>query len=218
MAEKIRVLLVDDHAVVRQGLRTYLELRPEIEIVGEAACGEESLGLCEELAPDVVLMDLVMPGMGGVEALKAIRKSWPRIQVLALTSFSQDESWVPALRAGAAGYLLKTIKPEDLAQAIRAAHRGEPQLHPEIARKLIKRATAEGAPVAGPESLTPREVEVLRLVARGYPNARLAEELSISVKTVKTHVGHLLAKLCLEDRTQLAIYAHERGLADRGRP
>jgi NarL family two-component system response regulator LiaR len=212
--DPIRVLIVDDHAIVRQGLRTYLELLDEIEIVGEARNGLEAVVQARDLAPDVVLMDLVMPEMDGIEATRRIAALDPAPEVIVLTSFSEDEMVFPAIRAGATGYLLKDISPTELAQAIQAVHRGEAQLHPDVTKKLltqfvqpmVERATA-------PDALTARELEVLREIARGKSNRELALELGISEKTVKTHVSNILGKLHLDDRTQAAIYALKHGLA-----
>jgi NarL family two-component system response regulator LiaR len=221
--ETIKVLIVDDHAVVRQGLRTFLELQddpsaPPIEIVGEAANGVEAVDLARRLQPDVVLLDLVMPGMDGIEATPRIIEDSPHSRVIILTSFGEEDKVLPAIRAGAQGYLLKDIAPNDLVQAVRAVHLGHVQLHPDIARKLMSAVAAKEDPPASHRpaahaELTERELEVLRLVAGGFNNREIAEELVISVKTVKTHVSSILSKLHLEDRTQAAIYALRHGLA-----
>jgi NarL family two-component system response regulator LiaR len=224
----IRVLIVDDHAVVRQGLRTFLELQDDvssddpsafpIEVVGEAANGVEAVDLARRLQPDVVLLDLVMPDMDGIEATPKIIGDSPHSRVIILTSFGDEDKVFPAIRAGAQGYLLKDIAPNDLVQAVRAAHLGQVQLHPEIARKLMSAVAAkEESPASQPpalfEELTEREIEVLRLIAGGFNNREIAERLVISSKTVKTHVSNILSKLHLEDRTQAAIYALRHGLA-----
>jgi NarL family two-component system response regulator LiaR len=220
---KIRVLLVDDHAVVRQGIRTFLELQDDaeslpIEVVGEAANGREAIEQARVCQPDVVLLDLMMPEMSGLEATPRILEVRPTAHVLILTSFGEENSVIPALKAGAQGYLLKDIAPDELVQAVREAYRGRVQLHPEVAKKLVTAITArEDLPatkpkVAGLEELTEREVEVLRLIAAGKNNREIAEELVISEKTVKTHVSNLLGKLHLEDRTQAAIFALKHGL------
>ena len=223
---RIRVLIVDDHAVVRQGLRTFLELQDDpsglpIEIVAEASNGVEAVDLAGRLQPDVILLDLVMPGMDGIEATLKIVESNPRSRVIILTSFGEEDRVFPAIRAGAHGYLLKDIPPDDLVQAVRDAYLGKVQLHPEVARKLMSAVAAkEESPAgqAGPPfgELTEREVEVLRLIAEGLNNREIAERLVISDKTVKTHVSSILGKLQLEDRTQAAIYALRHGLAPDG--
>src|SRR3954447_12019973 len=211
VAERIRVLLVDDHAVVREGLRTYLELHDDIEVVGEAADGEEAIRVAEALRPDVVLMDLMMPVLDGVGALRALRERLPRTRAIALTSFTDEDTLLPALQAGAAGYLLKNVQPSELHRAILAAHAGEALLDPVVAARLLD-AIAQPAGAPAPERLTPREREVLALLARGYSNKRIARELRVAEKTVKTHVGHVLAKLGVTDRTQAALLAVREGL------
>ena len=210
--DKIGVLIVDDHAVVRQGLRTLLELQDDIEVVGEATNGLESVEQTRQLLPDVVLMDLVMPEMDGIEATRKIRALSPNTKVIILTSFAEDEKVFPSIKAGALGYLLKNVSPPDLVKAIQAAHRGEAQLHPEIARKLMDEfSTRPDKPTS--DELTERELDVLRLIARGRNNRDIAGELVLSEKTVKTHVSNILSKLHLSDRTQAAIYALREGLA-----
>ncbi len=213
----IRVLIVDDHAVVREGLRTFLELQDGLEVVGEAADGEEAVALAESLHPDVVLMDLVMPKVDGIDAMRELRDRAPETRVIVLTSFLDDERLLPAIEAGAAGYLLKDVEPAELARAVRAAHAGEALIAPSVAARLLS-AIAERPRVAGaePERLTPREHEVLRLIAGGRSNKRIALELGISEKTVKTHVGHLFAKLGVTDRTQAALLAVREGLVGPG--
>jgi DNA-binding NarL/FixJ family response regulator len=212
----IRVLIVDDHAVVREGLRTFLSLQDGLEVVGEAADGAEALERVEALSPDVVLMDLVMPRLDGVGAMRELRARGSQTRVIVLTSFLDDERLMPALQAGAAGYLLKDVEPAELARAIRAAFAGEALLDPSVAARVVA-AIADGtATVAAPdqERLTRREHEVLGLIARGRSNKRIAFELGISEKTVKTHVGHVLAKLGVTDRTQAALMAVQQGLVD----
>jgi len=213
----ISVLIADDHAVVRQGLRTFLELQEDIEVVGEAADGEEALAQAAALAPDVVLMDLVMPRLAGVEAIERLRASGSTARVIVLTSFLDEDKVLPAVRAGAAGYLLKDVEPAQLVAAIRTVDRGEALLHPAVAARVLRELVSpDGAPVRAVrhESLTTREREVLALVARGRANKAIAFELGVAEKTVKTHVGNILAKLGLSDRTQAALYAVREGLAD----
>ena len=207
----IRVLIVDDHAVVREGLRTFLELQDGITVAGEAADGEQAIMQAEALAPDVVLMDLVMPRLDGVGAMRELRRRLPQTRVIVLTSFAEDERLLPAIQAGAAGYLLKNVAPAELARAVRAAHAGEALLDPVIAARLVD-AIAQPAGEPAPERLTARAQEVLALIARGYSNKRIARELGIAEKTVKTHVGHVLAKLGVTDRTQAAVHAVRMGL------
>jgi NarL family two-component system response regulator LiaR len=217
-ADKIKVLIVDDHQVVRQGLRTFLELHDDMAVVGEAGDGSAALEMIRRLEPDVVLMDLVMPGLDGIAATRQAVALGARTKVIALTSFAEDDKVFPAIEAGASSYLLKDISPDALVEAIRAVHRGEARLHPDITRKLMHatrvahQASGEAPALAG--DLTDREREVIRLVARGCSNHEIAQELVISEKTVKTHISHILGKLNLEDRTQLAIYAIKKGLAD----
>lgn len=216
----IRVLVVDDHQVVRQGLTTFLELNPGIVVVGEAGDGRAAVEMVRQLEPDVVLMDLVMPVMDGISATRRIRELGLRTQVIALTSFTEDDKVIPAIQAGAASYLMKDVTPDALVEAIAAVHRGEARLHPDVARKLMQQVAqppvvpGEAAPPAG--DLTGRELDVLRLVAQGRTNAEIAARLVISEKTVKTHVSSLLGKLNLQDRTQLAIHAIKSGLAEEG--
>jgi NarL family two-component system response regulator LiaR len=210
----IKVLIVDDHGVVRQGLRTYLELLDDIEVIGEAENGLEALAQVRQQQPDVVLMDLVMPEMDGIEATRQVSAISPSTRVIVLTSFADDEKVFPAIKAGATGYLLKDVSPGDLANAIRAVHAGETHLHPDITRKLVDQfASPRTNPRPTPEELTPRELEVLRLIAQGMSNREIAQALTISEKTVKTHVSNILSKLHLADRTQAAIYAHRHGVA-----
>jgi DNA-binding NarL/FixJ family response regulator/predicted Ser/Thr protein kinase len=210
---KIKVLLVDDHAVVRQGLRTFLELQDDMTIVGEAANGVEAIERAKQVQPDIVLLDLVMPKMGGVEATPHIIAACPQARVIILTSFGEDDQVIPAIRAGAQGYLLKDIPPHDLVQAVREAHQGKAQLHPDVAKKLMSAVAAPPAAPPSPEAdLTERELEVLRLIAQGLNNQQIAQKLTISEKTVKTHVSNILGKLQVEDRTQAAIYALKKGL------
>lgn len=210
----IRVLVADDHAVVRQGLRTFLDLQGEVEVVGEAADGEQAVAEAERLRPDVVLMDLVMPRLDGIGAIRRIRELAPDTRVLVLTSFLDDDKLMPAVRAGAAGYLLKDVQPQELLAAIRTVHGGEALLSPAVTTRLMEGLAQQGEGQTLPpgEGLTPREREVLVLVARGYANKRIALELGVAEKTVKTHVSNILAKLGLSDRTQAALFAVREGL------
>jgi two-component system, NarL family, response regulator LiaR len=207
----IRVLIADDHAVVRQGLRTYLELQDDVEVVGEAADGEAAVADAERLAPDVVLLDLAMPRLDGVAALRELRERAPAARVLVLTSFGEDDRLFAALRAGAAGFLLKDTEPAELVRAIRSTHEGQSPLSPATATRVVEELARGGRPRAA-DLLTPRELDVLRLIAHGRSNKRIALELGVAEKTVKTHVGHVLAKLGLSDRTQAALYAVREGL------
>jgi DNA-binding NarL/FixJ family response regulator len=216
VGDAIRVLLVDDHAVVREGLRTFLELQDGIEIAGEAADGEAAIREAERLHPDVILMDLVMPKLDGVGAMQELRRRLPSIRVIVLTSFMQDERLLPAIQAGAAGYLLKNVEPTELARAVRAAHAGGTLLDPTVASRLVE-AIAQPRGEEPRERLTAREREVLGLIALGRSNKRIALELGIAEKTVKTHVGHLLAKLGVPDRTQAALLAVREGIGGGGR-
>jgi NarL family two-component system response regulator LiaR len=217
----IRVALADDHAVVRQGLRTFLELQDDVEVVGEAADGAEAVELVARTDPDVLLLDLVMPRLDGIEAIKQIRARCPATRILVLTSFADDRTVLPAVRAGAAGYLLKDVQPAELVAAISTVHSGEALLAPAVATMLVEQLAAEdgangaaGERAAGPH-LTPRELEVLAQLARGRANKAIAFELGVSERTVKTHVSNILAKLGFTDRTQAAVYAVEHGLAGR---
>ena len=205
----VRVLLVDDHAVVRQGLRMFLALDPELEIVGEAADGRQALMQVAETLPDVVVMDIMMPVMDGVAATREIKRLFPEVEVLALTSALEEHRVSGAIDAGATGYLLKDASVETLIEAIHAAARGEVRLHPEAARRLVREFRTRDMR----ESLTPRETLTLQLIARGYANKTIAQELGVSEPTVKTHVSRLLGKLALNSRTQAALYALKHGLA-----
>jgi DNA-binding NarL/FixJ family response regulator len=200
----IRVLIADDHAVVRQGLRTFLDLQDDIEVVGEAGDGAAALAAAIELTPDVVLVDLVMPGVDGIEAIRGLRERVPGTRAIVLSSFIDDEKLFPAVRAGAAGYLLKDVQPQELVEAIRTVHGGGALLHPRVASRLLEELTTD--------PLTPREREVLGLIGRGMANKVIARELSLSEKTVKAHVSNILAKLGVTDRTQAALYAVRAGL------
>lgn len=201
-------MLVDDHEMVRMGLSSYLSTEEDMEVVGEAASGEDAVELAKQLQPDVILMDLVMEGIGGVEATRRIRDVCPESKVIVLTSFIDDEKVYPVIEAGAAGYLLKTTRASEIAKAIRAAHEGESVLESKVASKIMARFRQTSTPALH-EQLTPREIEVLKLIGQGKSNQEIADELIIGIKTVKTHVSNILAKLQVEDRTQAAIYVHK---------
>jgi DNA-binding NarL/FixJ family response regulator len=207
----IRVLLVDDHAVVRRGLRGFLELLKDFDVVGEAENGREGVAAADRLVPDVILMDLLMPEMGGLEAISAIKQSHPEIEIVAVTSFIEEEKVTSALEAGASGYLLKDAEAEEVAQAIRAAYHGEVHLDPAVSRLLAQRLRArkDAEPV---EPLTAREKEVLSQLAKGASNKEIAYELGITERTARTHVSNILGKLALASRTQAALYAVEHKL------
>ncbi|MCP4167742.1 MAG: response regulator transcription factor [Chloroflexi bacterium] len=213
MSETIRVLITDDHAIVRKGMGALLATEPDIAVVGEASNGEEAVKAAGALQPDVILMDLAMPVMDGIEAIRLITSQQSDARILVITSFATDEKVFPAIQAGALGYLLKDSDPEDLVNAIHQVHRGEPSLHPEIARKLLLELSRPSEQPPTPDPLTEREVEVLRLLARGLSNREIAEELVISDATVRTHVSRILNKLHLASRTQAALYALREGLA-----
>ncbi|MCR4418702.1 MAG: response regulator transcription factor [Clostridia bacterium] len=204
--KSVRVLIVDDHQLIREGLTKVLALHPEIQVVGEAATGEEALQRASELEPDVVLLDLNLPGMDGVEVCRVLTGNG-RCRVIALTVYDDDEHVFAAVRAGAAGYLLKDVSPDELARAVRAVADGEGVMHPRVTGKIMREFNRLSGRQSLPVPLTPREVEVLKLVARGYSNKAIAAELYISQKTVKNHITSILRKLELEDRTQAAVWA-----------
>lgn len=216
MSKPVTILVVDDHTVVRQGVRALLDSHPDLQVIGEAESAEEALPLVQELVPDVVLLDLVLPGMNGVEATREIKRISPRTQIVVLTSSAEDEHIFPALRAGALSYLLKDIRPRELAESARKAARGESVLHSRIAARMIQevRETTRKVPPAFAE-LTPRELEVLQLLADGQTNADIAERLVLSEKTVRGYVSNILSKLHLEDRTKAAVFAWQQGLMER---
>ncbi|MFB9992848.1 response regulator [Deinococcus oregonensis] len=208
-SRSVRVLLVDDHAVVRQGLRLFLGLDPLIDVVGEAANGEEALSEAARLRPDVVIMDLMMPVMDGITATRLLRRQLPDTEVIALTSTLEEHKVNGAIDAGAMGYMLKDASSDTLAEAIHAAARGEVRLHPEAARRLVRDFRSPEMR----ENLTPKEVIVLQLIAHGHSNRDIAQDQGVAEATVKTHVSRLLGKLGLESRTQAALYALRHGLA-----
>ena len=208
----IRVVVVDDQALIRGGIKAIFERGTEVQIVGEAADGESALRVVKRLRPDVVLMDLMMPGMNGAEATRQIVDAGPGTRALVLTSFASDDDVFPAIKAGASGYLLKDSQPRELMRAIRQVHRGQPVLHPTIARKVLRELNRPSVSTAA-SRLTSRELDVLRLVARGLSNHEIAEELVLGETTVRTHVSSILDKLQVESRTKAALYALQEGLA-----
>jgi len=215
MDKSIRVLIIDDHAIVREGLRGLIEVEPDIELAGEASSGAEGVEKALALRPDVILMDLLMPEKDGVTAIKEIKEKWQEARVMVLTSFLEDDKVFPAIESGALGYLLKDTQPDELLDAIRGIHRGETMLHPSIAKKIMQRIQegSEGRKKPGGPELTERELEVLRLLAQGDGDREIAEKLVISERTVHFHVGNILSKLHLANRTQAALYAIRKGLA-----
>jgi len=211
--DSIRVLIADDHAIVREGQRALIETEPGMELIGEATDGVEAVHMARTLQPDVILLDLLMPRKGGVEAIGEIKEENPKARILVLTSFAEDEKVYAAIKAGALGYLLKDASPQEILAAIREVHRGEPSMPPIITHKLMSelQRTSNLPPTEDP--LTERELEILKLVAQGLPNLEIAQRLVISERTVRTHVSNMLAKLHLANRTQVALYALREGLA-----
>ena len=216
MSIPITIILVDDHEVVRNGVRAYLETLHDFDVVGEAASGEEAIGLVSDLIPDVVLMDLIMPGLDGVETIRRIKKISPRTQVVVLTSYHEDVHIFPALKAGAISYILKDMKMEKLVEALHRAVQGEVTLHPRVAMRVLQNVRWEDTdnqPLF--TELTDRELDVLKLIASGLTNSQIAENLVISENTVKGHVSNILSKLHMADRTQVAVYAWQSGIVKR---
>lgn len=215
MTSTISILIVDDHEVVRKGIRAYLETLPKFNVVGEAASGEEAIKMTGELIPDVVLMDLVMPGMDGIETTREVKKISPRTQIVVLTSYHEDEQIFPALKAGAISYVLKDMKMDKLADAITSAIHGEVTLHPLVATRVLRNLRGESQDESFYAELTDRELEVLKFIANGLSNSQIADQLVISTNTVKGHVSNILSKLHLADRTQVAVYAWQKGIVHR---
>lgn len=214
--ETITVMIVDDHALVRQGVRAFLETQPDITVLADVGSGAEAVRLAPELVPDVVLMDLVMPEMDGVEATRQVKRASPRSQAIVLTSYHQDEHIFPAIRAGALSYLLKDVDSKELAGAVRKAARGEAVLHPRVAARVVQELHGATQATLNPfTELSERELEVLKLIADGASNTEIAERLVISEKTVKSHVSNILSKLHVLDRTQAAVYAWREGVVRR---
>lgn len=216
MTEPITIVIIDDHAVVRKGVRAFLEAQPDLAVLGDAGSGEEGVALAAEMIPDVVLMDLVMPQMDGVEATRRLKQVSPRSQVIVLTSYHEDEHIFPAIQAGALSYLLKDVGPHELANAVRKAAVGEAVLHPRVAARVIREIHGASRDPHNPfTDLSERELEVLRVIADGLSNEEIAERLVISEKTVKSHVSNILSKLHVADRTQAAVYAWRSGIVRR---
>lgn len=216
MSNPITILLVDDHKMIRLGLKAYFDTLPDIQVAAEAGSGEEAITAVAAHAPDVVLMDLMMPEMDGVEATRRLKQISPRTQIIVLTSYHDDEHIFPALRAGALSYLLKDVDPDDLAEAVRQAYRGEAALNPRVASRVVQEMQGIREAAINPfTELTDREMEILKLIADGMSNNDIAEALVISEKTVKSHVTNILSKLHLADRTQAAVYAWREGIVRR---
>jgi NarL family two-component system response regulator LiaR len=217
MTTPISILIVDDHEVVRNGIRSYLETLPDFHVIGEAASGEEAIKMVSEQIPDVVLMDLIMPGMDGIEATREVKKVSPRTQVVVITSYHEDEHIFPALKAGAIAYILKDMKMDKLVDVIQRAVRGEVTLHPFVAARVLRNLRGKNTNGEALYAyLTERELDVLKLIANGLTNSQIAEKLFISENTVKGHVSNILSKLHLADRTQVAAYAWQKGIVRRG--
>ncbi len=215
MAHRTSVLIVDDHEVVRNGIRSYLETNPDFQVVGEAASGEEALALVSELIPDIVLLDLIMPGTDGIETTRRVKQISPRTQVVVLTSYHEDVHIFPALKAGAISYILKDMKMDKLVDVLHRAVQGEVTLHPRVAARVLQNLRGDNEEQPLFTELTERELDVLKLIANGLTNNQIAEKLVISENTVKGHVSNILSKLHLADRTQVAVYAWQQGIVQR---
>lgn len=211
---KIRILIVDDHAVVRKGIRALLATEEDLEVIGEAVDGQQAVSIYGELNPDLLLLDLIMPKVNGIEVIKKIKGDHPEAKILVLTSFAADDQVFPAIKAGALGYLLKDTEPEDLINAIRQVYLGESSLSPTVARKVLEEVFHPAEKPLSPDPLTRREVDVLQVLAKGKSNRKIAEDLSISETTVRTHVSNILGKLHLASRTEAALYALKEGMAN----
>ena len=219
MKKSISILIVDDHEVVRNGMRSYLETLPDFTVVGEAASGEDAIGMVSELIPDIVLMDLIMPGMDGIETTRRVKQISPRTQVVVLTSYHEDIHIFPALKAGATSYVLKDMKMEKLVDVLYRAIQGEVTLHPRVASRVLQNLRGEdGEEPQLVAELTERELDVLKLIAAGLSNTLIAAQLFISENTVKGHVSNILSKLHLADRTQVAVFAWQKGIVHRNTP
>jgi NarL family two-component system response regulator LiaR len=214
ISNPIRILIVDDHAVVREGMRAFIQIKPDMEVVGEAADGIEALEKARDLDPDVILLDIVMPRLDGIGTIKGLKKQGSQARILVITSFAEDEQIFPAIKAGALGYLLKDSQPQELIQAIRDVHNGEPSLHPTVALKLMDELNREPELPPTEDPLTERELEVLKLIAHGHTNREIGEQLHLSERTVGKYVSTILDKLHLANRTQAALYALRTGIAD----
>jgi NarL family two-component system response regulator LiaR len=210
----IRILIVDDHAVVREGLRAFIQIKPDMEVVGEAADGIETLEIAQDLAPDVILLDIVMPKLDGIGTIEGLKKQGSQARILVITSFAEDEQIFPAIKAGALGYILKDSKPQELIQAIRDVYRGEPSLHPTVALKLMNDLNREPELPPTEEPLTERELDVLKLIAQGHTNREIGQQLHLAERTVGTYTSSILDKLHLANRTQAALYALRTGIAN----
>jgi NarL family two-component system response regulator LiaR len=214
ISNPIRILIVDDHAVVREGLRAFIQIKPDMEVVGEAADGIEALEKAHDLDPDVILLDIVMPKLDGIGTIERLKKQGSQARILVITSFTEDDQIFPAIKAGALGYLLKDSQPQELIQAIRAVYRGEPSLHPTVALKLMDELDREAELPPTEEPLTERELDVLKLIAQGHTNREIGEQLYLSERTVGKYASNILDKLHLANRTQAALYALRTGIAN----